>query len=96
MLVKTREIRAIESQGDYTRILLAEDKTILMKLTLSHWERQLPGELFCKASRSLLVNRKTVAKMVQKGPSSWELHLQGIESPILLSNLESKRLREVL
>lgn len=96
MLVKTREIRAIESQGDYTRVLLAEDKTILMKLTLSHWERQLPSELFCKASRSLLVNRKTVAKMVQKDPSSWELHLQGIKSPTLLSNLESKRLREVL
>ncbi|MFZ4716932.1 MAG: LytR/AlgR family response regulator transcription factor [Chthoniobacterales bacterium] len=96
MLVKTREIRAIESQGDYTRILLAEDETILMKLTLSHWERQLPSELFCKASRSLLVNRKTVTKMVQKDPSSWELHFEGLKTPIILSNLESKRLREML
>jgi DNA-binding LytR/AlgR family response regulator len=56
----------------------------------------LPSELFCKASRSLLVNRKTVTKMVQKDPSSWELHFEGLKTPIILSNLESKRLREML
>jgi len=28
--------------------------------------------------------------------TSWELYLESIKTPIILSNLESKRLREVL
>jgi two-component system LytT family response regulator len=100
MMVKAWEITAIESDGDYTRILLCDEEGMErkphMKKTLAEWERQLPSEPFCKVSRSLLVNTKAVSKLIKKNPTSWELHLQGITTPILLSNLESKRLREVL
>jgi len=100
MMVKLREIAAIESEGDYTRIRLADEgdkeRRVLMKQTLSSWECQFPEELFSKVSRSLLVNTKAVSRLVKRDPSIWELHLQGIKSPILLSNLEGKRLREVL
>jgi two-component system LytT family response regulator len=100
MMVKLREIAAIESEGDYNKVLLADEegkeRRVLMKQTLSSWECQFPEDLFSKVSRSLLVNTKAVSRLVKRDPSNWELHLQGIKSPILLSNLESKRLREVL
>ena len=96
MMVKTREIAAIESQGDYTRIHLCEGKIVMMKQTLAIWESQLPAELFAKVSRSLLVNTKSVAKMERKNLLSWDLHLEGTKEPITLSILESKRLREAL
>ena len=96
MMVKTKEIAAITSQGDYTRILLSEGKILMMKKSLFLWERQLPPELFAKVSRSRLVNRKSVTKMERKNLLSWDLHLQGNKEPITFSNLESKRLREIL
>ena len=96
MMVKAREIAAIESQGDYTRIFLSEEKILMMKQPLSRWESQLPAELFTKVSRSLLVNRKSVAKMERKNLLSWDLYLEGTKAPITLSNLESKRLRQVI
>ena len=96
MMVKAREIAAIESQGDYTRIFLSEEKILLMKKPLSFWESQLPAELFTKVSRSLLVNRKSVAKMERKNLLSWDLYLEGTKAPIALSNLESKRLRQLI
>jgi DNA-binding LytR/AlgR family response regulator len=96
MMVKVREIAAIEAHGDYTRILLNEGKTLMMKQTLSLWESQLPAGLFAKVSRSLLVNTQSVAKMVKKNLHTWELQLQGAKEPIQLSNLESKRLRAAL
>jgi two-component system LytT family response regulator len=96
MMVKTREITAIESQGDYTRIHLCEGKILMMKQTLAIWESQLPADLFAKVSRSLLVNRKSVARMERKNLLSWDLYLEGAKESITLSNLESKRLREVL
>jgi DNA-binding LytR/AlgR family response regulator len=68
----------------------------MLKQPLSSWESQLPTELFTKVSRSLLVNRKSTTKMERKNQLSWELHLEGVNKPIQLSNLESKRLRAML
>jgi len=96
MMVKAQGIAAVESQGDYTRIHLREGKILMMKQTLAIWEGQLPVELFAKVSRSLLVNRKSVAKLERKNLLSWDLHLEGTKEPITLSNLESKRLRQAL
>jgi two-component system LytT family response regulator len=96
MMVKAGEIIAVEAHGDYARILLNEGKNLMMKQTLSLWERQLPADLFIKVSRSLLVNTQSVAKMVKRNLLTWELHLRGAKEPILLSNLESKRLRAAL
>ena len=96
MMVKAAEITAIESQGDYTRIFLSEGKILMMKKSLLLWERQLPPDLFAKVSRSLLVNRKSVARMERKNLLSWDLYLAGAKESITLSNLESKRLREML
>jgi two-component system LytT family response regulator len=100
MMVQAREIAAIESEGDYTKILLADgegkERRVLMKQTLSSWESQLPAELFPKVSRSLLVNTKAITRLVRRNPTTWELHFQGIKTLITLSNLESKRLRELI
>ena len=96
MMVKASEIAAIQSQGDYTRIFLHEGKTLMMKQTLSFWESQLPSDLFAKISRSLLVNRKSVAQMERKNLLSWDLYLGRAKAPLRLSNLESSRLRGVL
>ena len=100
MMVKVWEILAIQSEGDYTRTLIADkdgdSRKFLMKRTLSSWECLLPVDLFFKVSRSLVVNTKSITQLVKRESTTWELHLQGIKTPILLSNLESKRLREVL
>jgi len=100
MMVKVWEIAAIESDGDYTKILLADEegkeKKLLMKQTLSSWESQLPREVFFKVSRSFIVNTHAVARLTMRDSTSWELYLESIKTPIILSNLESKRLREVL
>jgi two-component system LytT family response regulator len=96
MMVKTVEITAIESDGDYTRILLDKESPLLMKRPLSHWEKLLPQKLFYKVSRRLLVNTQKVSKVTKRDTSTWELHLENIKTPILLSNLESKRLMATL
>jgi two-component system, LytTR family, response regulator len=96
MMVKAGEIIAIEAHGDYARVLLNEGQNLMIKQTLSHWEGQLPAGLFMKVSRRLLVNTQSVAKMVKRNLLTWELQLQGAKEPLLLSNLESKRLRAVL
>ena len=100
MMAKAIQIAVVQSEGDYTKVLLPDEegkeRRVLMKQTLSSWESQLPAELFSKVSRSLLVNTKAISKLVKRDPTTWELHFQGIKTPIILSNLESRRLREVM
>jgi two-component system LytT family response regulator len=100
MMVKVREISAIGSDGDYTKVILPDEdekeRRVLMKQTLSNWQGQLPEELFSKVSRSLLVNTNAISKLVKRGPITWELHLEGHKTPVILSHLESKRLQEIL
>ena len=67
-----------------------------MKQSLSSWKCQLSTELFTKVSRSLLVNTHEIARLIKSDSTSWQLYLESIKTPIILSNLESKRLREVI
>ena len=54
--VEAGRIAAAQSHGDYTRILAAGGKPVMIKSTLSYWEARLPLNLFSRISRGLLVN----------------------------------------
>jgi two-component system LytT family response regulator len=92
-LVKPSEIRAIQTQGSYTRLLFEADSSSMVKLPLSHWESRLPETLFFKASRSLLVNIASIVRLAHVDRNRTLLYLSGISQPLVLSRLESFRVR---
>jgi two-component system LytT family response regulator len=92
-LVKPSEIRAIQTHGSYTRLLFEPDSSSMVKLPLSHWVYRLPETLFFKASRSLLVNTASIVRLTTRDRNRTLLYLSGISQPLILSRLESIRLR---
>ena len=95
-MVKVGQIAAAEIQGDYTRILAAGGKAVMIKSTLSLWEKKLPPSLFCKISRRLLINRKQVKRIAPLNRENTQVFLNGIEESLLLSRIEIRRLKAVL
>lgn len=92
-MVEAGEICAVEAEADYTRIFLADgDKTFLRK-RMSQWEEELPSPPFLKISRRLLLNTQRIKQIVAKDRESAEIHIEGVESPIILSRIELRRLR---
>jgi two-component system LytT family response regulator len=95
-LVKPSQIRAIQTEGSYTRLLFDADASSMVKLPLSYWECRLPEDLFFKASRSMLLNLKSICKLEAHSRDRTHLFLAGISQPLILSRLESLRVRREL
>jgi two-component system LytT family response regulator len=91
--VEASSIAAAQSQGDYTRILAAGGKPVMIKSTLSHWEARLPGGLFFRISRSLLVNRQQIQQVSRLDREKTQVFFRDIAEPLTLSRLEFSRLR---
>ena len=95
-LVKPSQIRAIQTEGSYTRLLFDADASSMVKLPLSYWESRLPEALFFKASRSMLINLKSILRLEAHSRDRTHLFLAGISQPLILSRLESLRVRREL
>jgi len=95
-LVKPSQIRAIQTEGSYTRLLFDADGSTMVKLPLSYWESRLPEALFFKASRSMLINLKSVRELQTHSRERTHLFLAGVALPLVLSRLESLRVRRKL
>ena len=96
LMTPVHEICAIESAGDYTHILISGKGAITVKITINDWEERLPESIFSRISRSLMINKKKVSKTVTLDRNRSEVHLMGILTPLTISRLEMKRLRETL
>jgi len=94
--VEAGSIAAVQSQGDYTRILAAGGKPVMVKSTLSHWEARLPVELFPRISRSLLVNFQQIQQVSRTDREKTQVFFKDIAEPLTLSRLEFRRLRSFL
>ncbi len=91
--VEAGRIAAAQSQGDYTRILAAGGKPVMIKSTLSHWEARLPVGLFFRISRSLLVNCQQIQQVSRLHRERTQVFFRDIAEPLTLSRLEFSRLR---
>jgi len=96
LMPSVHEICAIESAGDYTRILIIGKEAIMVKTLINDWEARLPKSIFSRISRSLILNKKKVSKIVTLDRNRSEVHLMGILTPLTISRLEMKRLRETM
>jgi len=96
LMTPVHEICAIKSEGDYTRILIRGKEAIMVKIMINDWEASLPKSIFSRISRSLILNKKKVSKIVTLDRNRSEVHLTGIPTTVTISRLEMKRLREAL
>jgi two-component system LytT family response regulator len=91
--VEAGRIAAAQSEGDYTRILAAGGKPVLTKSTLSYWEARLPAGLFCRVSRSLLINCQQIQQVSRLDRENTHVFFNDIAEPLTLSRIEFRRFR---
>ena len=92
-VVEAGHIAFAESRGDYTCILVAGGKPVMTKSTLAQWEARLPGELFFRISRRLLVNGTQIQQVSRLDRERTQVFFTDIAEPLTLSRLEFRRLK---
>lgn len=94
--VQAGSILAVEAKGHMSMLRLADGQAFEMHHTISAWAKRLPAELFVRVSRGLLINRSVVTTIEAVDRNRSRVFLDGCRTPLMLSRLETSRLRRSL
>jgi len=94
IFIKVSSIIAIESDGDYTRIITTDNKNGLVSKSMKEWESRLPRNYFCRIHRTTIINLEFVEKVEKWFNYSYKVNLKGIEEPYIISRRYAKQLKE--
>ncbi|MBS0631188.1 MAG: response regulator transcription factor [Verrucomicrobia bacterium] len=94
--VALAEIAAIEADGHYARVYLADEPPMFVQRGIASWAAQLPAPGFLRVDRSLIVNLARVRSLNLQSRSLTELSLMAGGNPLRLGRVASARLRAAL
>jgi len=78
------EISGIEASENYTNVILADGTAEFLREKMTAWEARLPGSIFVRAHRSVIVNLKHVRKVVMTGRGTMTIEVAGFSEPVSL------------
>jgi two-component system LytT family response regulator len=71
--------------GNYATLFLGRGDNLTVRMTLKHWERRLPAELFCRIHRQAIVNLQHVEQFWKEGDSAYFVRVRGLDESIRVS-----------
>lgn len=90
------EIAALQAEGDFTRIFIADQAPLLICRSLGSYEKILPAPPFVRLSRSLIVNLERLTSATHPGREEVTLHFHGTPETFTLGRRPAARLRGFL
>jgi DNA-binding LytR/AlgR family response regulator len=84
-IVAVREILAIETQENYSRVYLADGSKELVRRTMKDWVARLPASDFLRVHRTVLVNLPRVTAYRRAGHKAYFLHVPGLRRHVPVS-----------
>lgn len=100
--IPAKEILFIRSSNHHSRVTTQQNKVFVVRHSLREWLGKLPGSMFTKIDRQLIINRSQIASVslrkggseVLLGSSAIRLHLGARAAERLREVLGAERLRE--
>ncbi len=90
------EISGIEANENYSNVILADGIAEFLRKKITEWESLLPGKLFLRVNRSLIVNLKCVRNVSMTNRSDFTVEMAGFREPVPLGRKASALLRKAL
>lgn len=92
--IKINSIIKITSAGNYSEILTAANIKGFVLKTMREWEQRLPENLFVRIHRYSIVNLDFVSHIEEWFNYSYQVHLKGIDKPLVMSRRFASRLKD--
>jgi len=89
------KILHIESNGDYSRIYMNNNKSWLIKNSIKSWNSILPSNHFIQIRRSIIVNVNSIESMQKWFNYTHKIILKGIVEPFIMSQRYSRKLKNI-
>lgn len=95
-MIKIDQIIAIKAEGDYSKVCLNPDKSLIVLKTLKEWEQILPENYFIRIHRSTIINIEYVSKIEKGFNDSNYISLKHIKEPLTVSQNYTNKLKEIV
>ncbi|MEW6652563.1 MAG: response regulator [Bacteroidota bacterium] len=93
-IIAIKEIVYIAAENQYTSIMMNNNKSVLVRKSVSAWEAVLPEKLFLRIHRSTIINTDYIVKMEKWYNSSFLVYLKDVKEPFIISKRYSSMLRK--
>lgn len=90
------DILAIEAEGDFSRVHLADQPPLLILRSLGQFETELPAPPFLRVGRSLLINCARIRSLDARVRDAVRVTLEGMTEPLILGRAAAARLKKAL
>jgi DNA-binding LytR/AlgR family response regulator len=90
-----KDIVYIESNGDYSRIYMNNNKSWLIKNSIKSWNSILPSNHFIQIRRSIIINVNSIDSMQKWFNYTHKIILKGIGEPFIMSQRHSRKLKNI-
>jgi len=94
LFVKIGSIISIESEGDYTKLILNNGKRGLVSKSMKEWENRLPKNYFCRIHRTTIINLELIEKIEKWFNYSYKVKLKDVDEPYIISRRYAKQIKE--
>ena len=92
-VIKFSSIKAILASNQYSNILLKNGKTILVRKSLSEWEKLLPQKTFLRIHRATIINSDFIVKIEKFKSNLLKIFLENDDEPYISSRRNTTNLK---
>lgn len=92
-VIKFSSIKAILASNQYSNILLKNGKTILVRKSLSEWEKLLPQKTFLRIHRATIINSDFIVKIEKFKSNLLKIFLENDDEPYISSRRNTANLK---
>jgi len=90
------EILAVQAEGDFSRVHVAEQPPLMILRSVGQFEADLPSPPFLRLGRSIIVNCDRIRSIDTRSRDEVRLAIQGMAEPIWLGRAAAARLKQAL
>lgn len=94
ILIKIKDIVFISAENQYTSLKMQDEKSYLLRKSISSWQTVLPEKVFLRIHRSMIINLDFIVKIEKSYNSSFIVYLKDCSKPFIISKRYSALLRK--
>lgn len=94
LMVVIKDIVYIAAENQYTSLKMSDNKSILVRKSISAWETVLPDKIFLRIHRATIINTDCIIKMEKWYNSSFLVYLKEVKEPFIISKRYSTLFRK--
>ncbi len=92
--ISIKEICAIQSIGNYSKLYISSGDKFVIYKTLKEWVHRLPDNKFIRIHRTAIINIDFIEKIEKWFNYSFKIKISGIDSPFIVSRNFTSELKD--